>query len=98
VVRFKVNSIDGKLFLSSLFQFQSGAIQSDKLTHGSFIASLFQFQSGAIQRLFAVIRFDGANVFQFQSGAIQSKTYKNDVSEFFCFNSKVVRFKGNLEI
>ena len=77
-----------------LFQFQSGAIQSDNMTVKGNCIVWFQFQSGAIQSCASVSASSRAgSSFNSKVVRFKAKQERKPGADFGCFNSKVVRFK-----
>ena len=61
----------------------------------SIAGQTFQFQNGAIKSDLTHNRPCVIKRFQFQNGAIKSGRVKTTVLKLVCFNSKMVRLKGN---
>ena len=96
LVRLKVAACDefgvGKDFM---FQFQTGAIKSDRLQARLDDFGTFQFQTGAIKRRPQNrATHPPEPTFQFQTGAIKSACEKDIPTESTSFNSKLVRLKA----
>ena len=79
-----------------MFQFQTGAIKSDRETERAVRGDEFQFQTGAIKREVIVNLVFNLGMFQFQTGAIKRArccSLRAGLSN--CFNSKLVRLKDD---
>ena len=77
------------------FQFQTGAIKSLVGRHREHREISFQFQTGAIKRHTQCLRVCPRARFQFQTGAIKRTATDSPRPFGDCFNSKLVRLKGN---
>ncbi len=79
----------------SLFQFQNGTIKRKYRIWRSSAGILFQFQNGTIKSDTAGNAYGLLDAFQFQNGTIKSALRQYITGWWTCFNSKMVRLKGD---
>ena len=94
MVRLKVEYLPLTIRVIFAFQFQYGSIKSIMALSQAAATIAFQFQYGSIKRCGHRTRCDASAQFQFQYGSIKSLHPPNPHHIVECFNSNMVRLKG----